>query len=84
MISIMNYNTNFSYGLWSMKEEKNRSKNMQKTFMQHENIYMVHHLDYVCKVVAIFTILERIVQKLHLKWVKTLFKTVTHTLQIQI
>ena len=50
-----------------MKEEKNRSKNTQKTFMQHENIYMVHHLDYICKVVAIFTILERIVQKLHLK-----------------
>ena len=67
-----------------MKEEKNRSKNTQKTFMQHENIYMVHHLDYVCKVVTIFIILERIVQKLHLKLVKTLFKIVTHTLPSQI
>ena len=66
-----------------MKEEKNRSKNTQKIFMQHENIYMIHHLDYVCKVVM-FTILERIVQKLHLKLVKTLFKIVTRTLPSQI
>ena len=49
---------------YDLRRKKNRLKNTQKTFMQHENIYMVHHLDYICKVVAIFTISQRIVQKL--------------------